>query len=239
MTFSRRPSLLATSHGTSDPSGQAAVINLVRSVAHAMPKTAVQGGYVDVQQPDVATSLELVGDDSPVIIVPLLLSAGYHVRVDLAHAAREAAPRFVTVTGALGPDPRLTQLLAQRLREAGAVGEDSVVIAAAGSTDGQAVEDCRAVARALSVALGKPVTVGFLSAAEPTLADAVTAARHTAPAARVVIASYLLAPGYFAGLTHAVGADLVTNPLLAHGEEPPRQLVDVIIDRYSAMALAM
>ena len=246
------PVLLATSHGTSDPAGQRAVVALVDAVAAAAPHLTVLGGYVDVQSPDVPTCLSDIAARSaassdrstaaaldepearPVVIVPLLLSAGYHVRVDLAEAAASAG-QPVRVTGALGPDLRLARILADRLREIGLRPDDRVVLAAAGSTDANAVADCRAVGDQLAAVLGRAVTVGFISAAQPRLADAVLAARAGAPG-RVVVATYLLAPGYFAGLAENCGADAVSAPLLVDGVAPPRELVDVVVDLYTSAA---
>jgi sirohydrochlorin ferrochelatase len=244
-----RPVLLATSHGTSDPAGQRAVVALVAAVAAAAPHLGVVGGYVDVQSPDAPTCLSHIvtgasgavapagspaSPDRPVVIVPLLLSAGYHVRVDLAEAAAEAA-QPVRVTGALGPDPRLARILADRLHELDLRADDTVVLAAAGSTDANAVADCHTVGGQLGTVLGRPVRVGFISAAEPRLKDAVLSARAEAPG-RVVVATYLLAPGYFAGLAGRCGADAVSRPLLVDGEPPPRALVDVVLDLYASAA---
>ena len=67
------PALLAISHGTSSPAGQAAVSALVVAVAARLPDTIVRLGHVDVQQPDVAASLDAIPADTPVVIVPLLL----------------------------------------------------------------------------------------------------------------------------------------------------------------------
>ena len=168
------------------------------------------------------------------MIVPLLLSAGYHVRVDLAEAAA-GARQPVRVTGALGPDWRLARILADRLHEIGLRPDDTVVLAAAGSTDTGAVADCHAMGARLAAVLDRPVTVGFISAAQPRLADAVLTARAGTPV-RVVVATYLLAPGYFAGLAERCGADVVSRPLLVDGEAPPTELVDVVIDLYSSVA---
>jgi len=259
------PVLLATSHGTSDPAGQRAVLALVDAVAASAPHLTVVGGYVDVQTPDVPTCLTALADGyeaqrqaqrpaagaavpdplatvtanakpagRPVVIVPLLLSAGYHVRVDLAEAAAGAS-QPVRVTGALGPDPRLARILADRMQEIDLQPSDTVVLAAAGSTDANAVADCHTVGDQLSTLLGRPVTVGFISAAEPRLADAVLTARAGA-SNRVVVATYLLAPGYFAGLAANCGADAVSRPLLVDGEAPPQGLVDVVLDLYSSTA---
>ena len=44
----------------------------------------VEDAFVDVQQPDVSSVLDRLGDVHAAVVVPLLLSAGYHVHVDLA-----------------------------------------------------------------------------------------------------------------------------------------------------------
>jgi len=230
-----RAALVAASHGTSHPDGQRAVAALVGAVAETAPQLIVSQAFVDVQQPDVPRTLRAVDPGRDAVVVPLLLSAGYHVRVDLARDARETVDRRVTIAEALGPDRRLTELLARRLDEAGLLPDDLVVLAAAGSSDQRAVDDCRAVAADLAHVLGRPVTAGFISAALPRLADAVAQARSGGPAnARVVVACYLLAPGYFSGLAGDAGADLVSEPLLAADREVPSELVHVVLERYRA-----
>jgi sirohydrochlorin ferrochelatase len=92
------------------------------------------------------------------------------------------------------------------------------------------VEDCRRVAEQLGRLLGRPVTAAFLSAAEPRLADAIGAQR--VPGRRVVVALYLLAPGFFADLAARAGADVVTPPLLVPDEPAPDELVDIVLERY-------
>jgi sirohydrochlorin ferrochelatase len=230
------PVLVAASHGTSDPAGRRAVASLVVAVAERRKDLSVVGSFVDVQQPNVPAALHGIAPGAPAVIVPLLLSTGYHVHVDLADAAsdaiRAADPRPVVVTGALGPDARLAKILRDRLADAGLRDGDTVVLAAAGSSDVRAVEDCRVMGELLHNELGRPVAVGFLSAAEPRLEDAVARARASSPGRRVVVASYLLAPGYFQSLVHKAGGDVVTAPLLIDGENPPSGLVDVVIDRY-------
>lgn len=225
-------SLVAASHGTSDPAGRRAVASLVAAVARMRPELAVHESFVDVQEPDVPAVLAAQDADSGAVIVPLLLSAGYHVHVDLAEAARDSG-LDARVTGALGPDPRLVAVLVTRLAEAGVMSgeiDTRIVLAAAGSSDARATADCLAMGEALAGAMAVPVTVGFVSAAAPRLADAVADAR--AQGGRVVVATYLLAPGYFADLVAAVGADLVTAPLLRADEEPPAELVHVVSDRF-------
>lgn len=233
-----RPSaLVAASHGTSSAEGQRAVAALVDAVRRSATSLVVADAFVDVQQPDVASVLGSLAEGHDAVIVPLLLSAGYHVHVDLARATA-AASGDTLLGAALGPDDRLVDVLCERLHEAGLRGDDRVVLAAAGSSDTRAVEDCRDVARRLAHRLGLPVAVGFLSAARPALADAIARTRVTHPVSRVVAASYLLAPGYFHDLAVGAGATVTTAPLLRPDAPPPAGLVELLLDRYAA-ALAL
>ena len=237
------PLLLAASHGSRSVAAQHAVLALVdavtRRLASTDPAARVVGGFVDVQQPDVPHCLATAEPGRAAVIVPLLISAGYHVRFDLANAVAGAQPRPVVVTDALGPDERLARLLADRLTECGLAADDRVVLAAAGSSDANAVADCHTAGRQLAALIGRPVTVAFIAAAEPRLADAVAAVRLQAPDARVVVASCLLAPGTFAALARGAGADVVSAPLLVEGEEPPAALVDIVLDRYRSAVSAL
>ncbi|MFE5410724.1 sirohydrochlorin chelatase [Microbacterium sp. NPDC056569] len=224
------PALLAISHGTSSPAGQAAVAALVDAVAQRLPGVTVRLGHVDVQQPDVAASLDAIPAGLPVVIVPLLLSAGYHVRVDLIE--QSAGRDDVVIAPALGPDPRLVDALLARLEPLGLGPKDALVLAVAGSTDDRANEDCREIARMLSARLERDVTVGFLAAVDPRVDVAVAQAGVHAP--RVVVADYLLAPGYFHDLAvRLAGGTAVADPLL-DDREPPAALVELVIDRYLA-----
>jgi sirohydrochlorin ferrochelatase len=225
------PALLAVSHGTASPSGAAAVEALVAAVA-ARAAVEVHPGFVDVQQPDVPTVLGALTPGRGSVVVPLLLSAGYHVHVDLAADASRASG--TVVAAALGPDDRLVAVLAARLADAGLAPDDVVVLAAAGSSDARAVADCVEMARRLGEVLARHVSVGFISAALPRLADEVATTRAAHPGRRVVVASYLLAPGYFADLAAAAGADLTSAPLLVAGRQVPDELVDIVLERYAA-----
>ena len=107
------PVLVAVAHGTSSAAGRSAIGGLVAAVAARRPDLTVRAAFVDVQPPGPATVLSSLDDAAPARLVPLLLSAGYHVYVDLAEAA--AAVPGTTVAPALGPDDRLAGLLLRRL----------------------------------------------------------------------------------------------------------------------------
>ncbi|MDN5768689.1 MAG: cobalamin biosynthesis protein CbiX [Humibacillus sp.] len=230
LTSGRSPVLVASSHGTGSPSGRGAVGGLVAAVGRRRPDLQVRSAFVDVQPPSPLRVMRDV-EGRPTRLVPLLLSAGYHVFVDLTEAA--AASTTTTLAPALGPDRRLAELLRDRLVEAGLRDDDVVVMAAAGSSEPSAVADCEQVARDLAALLSRPVTPAYLSGALPRL-DAAVAAARSAGATRVVVATYLLAPGFFADLATRSGADVVSGPLLLAHQPPPTALVDIVVERYLA-----
>ena len=78
----------------------------------------------------------------------------------------------------------------------------------------------------LAARLDAEVSIGFAAGAGPRIGDVVSAARH-AGAARVIIASYVLAPGYFAQVIAAAGGDVVTRPLA-----PDVRIAQIVAERY-------
>ena len=55
---------------------------------------------------------------------------------------------------------------------------------------------------------------------------------------RVVVSSYLLAPGYFLDLAAVSGAAVTSAPLLRPDAPPPAPLVELVLDRYSSAVLS-
>lgn len=174
----------------------------------------VVAAYLDHGSPRLRDLAAAEGD----VVVPLLLSIGYHAAVDIPAAV---GPGCV-VTPPLGPDPRLAAACADRLREAGWVaGSGPVVLAAAGSSDPRATEDVQAMAGQLAERIGADVTPAFLSAAAPALAEVVDGA--------AAVATYLIAPGQFADRAAASGCPIVSDVLGAHPA-----LVDIVVARAEA-----
>ena len=174
----------------------------------------VHVAFVDVLGP---TPSEVLARPGPArrSLVPAFLSRGYHVNADIpAHVAASGHPD-VTVTEALGPSPQLVRVLAERLIESGWRPDDSVMLAAAGTSDPAARRDLHTTAAWLSAITGSRVELAFAATGEPRVADAVTALRD-AGARRVVVASYLLSDGLFQDRLRDSGADVVTDPLGTH-----------------------
>lgn len=226
--------LVALTHGEPSSANRAAIMRLVDGVAQARPGADVSIAFVDAQHRDVATALAESVRDPEAIIVPLVLSAGFHVRTGLARGIDRLAGEGAALAAPLGPDDRLVEVLAERL--APLAGDDvSVVLAAAGSNDPRAVRECFETARRLGARIGRPVTVGFIAAAIPRLPDAIETLRAVHPRTRVVVAAYLLAPGAFYDAAALAGGDAVTGPLMVADAPAPEQLVELVLDRIDAI----
>jgi sirohydrochlorin ferrochelatase len=215
------PALVAVAHGSRHPSSVPAIEALLGRVRALRPGLVVRAAYLEITEPTVTAILDAT--PGPVVVLPLLLTTGYHARVDLP--ALVAGRPGAAVAAVLGPDPLLATALADRLHEAGWRAGEAVVLGVAGSTDPAAAPAAERQAALLGQVLGVPVTVGYASATTPTIAAAVAAAHRTA--ARVAVATYLLAPGMFADRMSAAGADRTSRALADHPS-----VAELVLARY-------
>jgi sirohydrochlorin ferrochelatase len=209
-------SLILCAHGSPDTRGRVALAGLVNAVRREAPGLEVVDAFVDVQDPSID---EVVAATSgPRAVVPLMLTRGRSVSVDMVQATRPDP--LATVTLPIGPDWVLAEVGVRRLVEAGARADDTIVLAADVASDERAVADIGKAARLLSAVWGGRVHVGALGGPDNPLADAVDVAR--AYGRRVVVSTYLLCPGKERDEIARAGADLVTEPLLDSGPPDPR-----------------
>jgi sirohydrochlorin ferrochelatase len=207
--------LILVAHGTRKRDGVAMVGDLAHRAGTLLGR-AVQVAFVDVLGPtpsEVLTRAAPTGH--PAVVVPAFLSRGYHVRTDVpGHVAASRHPD-TAVAPALGPSRQVARVVAERLIESGWRQGDSVILAAAGTSDAAARTDLDTAAALLSSLLGSPVQLAFAAIGGPSVAEAVAAARRRCDG-RVAVASYLLADGLFQDRLRRCGADVVGEPLGAH-----------------------
>src|SRR5580704_17142090 len=217
--------LVAVAHGSADPRAAAAIGELMSLVAR---RTADRGltvpdlraAYLGHTAPSVPQVMRTFGPDTQVTVLPLLLTAAYHSKTDIPRVLARAGTARLNVTyGApLGPHPLLLRALERRLPETAFENpaQTGVVLAAAGSSDPEANATiarlaaqwqaragwfavrpayASAVSPAAAGGQGSPAAAGGQGSTAP--AQAVTELLR-AGARRVVVASYLLAPGLFA-----------------------------------------
>ncbi|EID12847.1 sirohydrochlorin chelatase [Mycolicibacterium phlei] len=223
-------SLLLVAHGTRKRSGVALIGSLAEQVSAALDQT-VHVAFVDVLGPTPSEVLASTPDRT--VLVPAFLSRGYHVKADIPAHVAVSGHRDVTVTAALGPSPELARILMDRLLKCGWRPGDSVVLAAAGTSDPGALSDLRHTAALLSATLGDRVELAYAATGEPRVADAVARLRRRG-ARRVVVASYLLAEGLFQDRLRASGADAVADPLGTHPA-----MVQLIANRFRRAHVAL
>jgi sirohydrochlorin ferrochelatase len=211
-------------HGTRKQRGVAVIGDLADRVSAALGQS-VQVSFVDVLGPSPSEVLSSLPE--PATVVPAFLSRGYHVNTDIPAHIEASGHHEVTVTEALGPGPQLVRVLADRLVESGWRRDDSVILAAAGTSDMAARRDLHMMATWLTAVTGSRVELAFAGTGLPRVEAAVTAL-HARRRHRVVVASYLLSDGLFQDRLRASGADVVTDPLGTHPG-----LVRLIANRFS------
>lgn len=237
------PPLVLAAHGSPHPDHAPAILELRDQIGR---QGDVQVGWLDYGQPDLSGAVALAresgnGRQGPaelrlrrrgvVVVVPLLLAAGFHARVDIPRML--SGVRRVIVAPTLGPDPRLAAAVMRRLADVGTPKDDPIVLAAAGSSDEYAVAQVESVAAALRELRPGAVRTGYLAGDGPGLVEAVrTMTEGNDP---VTVATYLLSPGTLADrvaeVGRAAGASKITAPL---GAAP--EVVALIRDRWLAAA---
>ncbi|HTR70000.1 MAG TPA: CbiX/SirB N-terminal domain-containing protein [Mycobacteriales bacterium] len=205
------PPCVLAAHGSTDPGYAEIVARLAVRVAQALPDVDVRIGFLDHGPPFVRE----VADPGSVV-VPLLLAGGFHARTDLPEQAQGCL-----ITPPIGPDAGLAQVLSDRLAEAGWNGTQSVLLAAASSTDPQSADDVGRMARWLGESVGQAVEVALIDAAGIPVGE-------RGPEA---VATYVLGPGRFASSIMTCGAAVIAAPL---GDHP--LIAEIIVTRYGRTA---
>jgi sirohydrochlorin ferrochelatase len=247
------PSLVAIAHGSRDPRAGATIAELLavaraRASSHGLAGLEARGAFLGHAPPaplQVLTALSgHHGGQRDVVVLPLLLTAAYHSGTDIPGLLAEATAGLpglrIRYGEPLGPHPGLVRALERRLAEAGQdpgddPGRTAVVLASAGSSHPAANAAIARIASGWQAARGwLAVRPAYASAASPTPAEAVADLLHGG-ARRVVVATYLLAPGLFAdrirATSLAAGAVVVSAPLGAADD-----VADVLLDRYQQAA---
>jgi sirohydrochlorin ferrochelatase len=217
------PVLLIAAHGTRSPAGLATTRRLTDAVRAARPALSVELCFLDVLTPSLEDALDaLVGQQ--VVVVPLLLSPGYHVLTDIPRVVSGRAS--VRVARHLGPDPLVLEAVAQRLAELPA-GPATTLLAAVGSSQGSARREVETAASRLGARLGRGVQVLPL--------DGDLRSTLRARPAPVAVATYLLAEGLFLDKLRsaAEGVAAVAEPIGTHPA-----LVELVLARFDEAVTA-
>lgn len=222
--------LILAAHGSESSAGRSSFARLLNAVRREAGDLQVHGSFVDVQEPLVASVL--ADTTGPRAVVPLMLCTDALARSAVLEPALMEPD--VRVSPMLGPNWVLAEIGVQRLIEAGARSDDSILLAADAVDDRRGAADVGRAARLISAVWGGRVHVGMLGGPDAALSEAIDIARAYGyrPGAprrgRVIVSSYLLGDGAAQAQLRAVAADVVTEPLLST-DHPDPHLVSLIL----------
>ena len=183
--------LVTVAHGTRTPAGND-VAREITAQAGALLGLQAVCSFVELSSPLFADVV--AASSEPTVVVPLLLSAGYHIRHDLPLAVTQA-PGPVVLGPSLGPSPHIAAAQVERLHSAGASPGQPVVMVAAGSRDPLATHDLRSAVSLLAESWGGPVRLATLAGRGDRPSEVVRPTDAVSP--------YLLATGHFANRCRA------------------------------------
>ncbi|MGV0745733.1 sirohydrochlorin chelatase [Mycolicibacterium sp. XJ870] len=222
--------LLLTAHGSADPRSSANAHAIAGHLRRLLPDTDVRVAFCEQNAPNL---VDVLSDAAPgSVVTPLLLASAYHARTDI--------PALVASSGAqvhqadvLGEDPRLLQVVRERLAALGVSRFDAglgVVLVSVGSSHPAA--NARTAALAGSLADGTRwagVQVAFATGQTPSVPEAVEALRARG-AQRLVIAPWFLAHGR---ITDRVAEFARSQGIpMAEPLGPHRLVAATVLDRY-------
>ncbi|MFI5619421.1 sirohydrochlorin chelatase [Streptomyces sp. NPDC051567] len=242
------PALLVIAHGSRDPRHAATVHALTRRARALRPGLRAETAFLDFDTPTVAQALSRLHRSGvrEVVALPLLLTRAFHAKSDVPAVLADAVARLpglsVRTAEVLGPSPLLTAALERRLREAGLTPADrpgtGVVLAAAGSTDPEAIAVIAEIAREWRhtgwCAVRPAFASGASSSGVPRTEDAVRALRAEG-VRRVAVAPYVIAPGRLPDRI-AAGAAAAGADVLAAVLGPAPELARLLLRRYDTAA---
>ncbi len=262
--------LVLAAHGTRNPAGVEACRQLAELVGDRLPGVPVHLGFVELTDPpiseavraalagptvrdeaDRSESSEPSGRSAPeaLAVVPLMLGSGGHVQDDIptdvaeglsASGVTGAAEVAVGYARPLGSDPRLLNLLQERLHEAAAqwrLRDVPVVFLGRGSAMAEANAEHARLARMLYELGGvAAVHAGYLQVTRPSLPEALSLAVATG-ARQVVVVPNLLFPGLLTGwmdeqITAWSERHVDIEVRVAGILGPCAELADIVVDRY-------
>lgn len=240
--------LIISAHGTRDTAGQRQTRELVELVRERIGDVDVHLGFVEIDEPSIATALgaALGSGADGAVVVPLMMGTGAHVRHDIPEAIAEAAAEHphaeVRYARYLGHDPRLLAELGRRIEEA-SEGWDprdvSVALLGRGAAVAQANADHARLARLVqergTAARVWPAWAQVARPGLPEVLNDLVAVGGENP--KIVVAGNLLFEGRLSTWQREqVAAWQERHPeaevRVAEVIGPVEALADVVIDRY-------
>ena len=244
--FDSQTGILLVGHGSREPDGNQPLPELCRGVETQLGITPVQPSYLELTRPTIDEGLGVLyrRGVERVVIVPLQLTAGRHVRYDIPCEVGKSLAKMsnmsVCFTDHLGPHPVLSDIADSRLHEAlsnygPASGPIEHILVARGSRDPLVRGGILSLGESRQASSGgSRCTPCFLAMAEPTFEDVLRMVVSREPA-RVVVQPHLLYPGRLLNrIKSTVEQMSVQHPhiewVVVNALGPDARLIDAVID---------
>jgi sirohydrochlorin ferrochelatase len=213
------PPLILTAHGSADPRSAAITHAVADQVRLQRPSVDVRVAFCEKNSPNLRDVLRTV--PGPAVVTPLLLASAYHARVDIPAMIDEAGAD-VLQADTLGEDPRLVEVMRERLAEADVSDQDrdlGVLVVAVGASRTEANARTASLAQALAHGTSwSAVRVAYATGPQPSVTDGIELLGERG-ARRVVLAPWFIAPGRItdrvAEIARTAGVSMA-EPLGAH-----------------------
>ncbi|HEY2894645.1 MAG TPA: sirohydrochlorin chelatase, partial [Pirellulales bacterium] len=210
---------LLVGHGTREEIGLAEARQVAKLVARAEGSPLVELAFLEFAEPTIPEGFRRLVERGArrVSVMPLMLFAAGHAKVDIPREILQAAEKYPDVavdeSEHLGCHPAIVALSAQRYAQAlaGRTGVPSartaLVLVGRGSHDASATREMESFAALRAQEHSAPtVSVGFVAMAQPALADVLDQAAQSS-ADRIIVQPHLL----FAGILLDRIREQVTN----------------------------
>ena len=218
--------LILTAHGSADPRSAQTTHAVAEQIRALRPGLEVAVAFCEKSAPNLSDVL--ADRRAPGVVTPLLLASAYHARVDIPAMIAEANADVVQADS-LGEDPRLIEVLRQRVIEAAPPARDTgVLVVAVGSSHAEANARTATLADSLTGEWAA-VRVAYATGPQPSVTDGLAQLR-AAGAGQIIVAPWFIAPGR---ITDRVAATVtaedavMAEPLGAHP-----LLAATVLDRF-------
>lgn len=218
--------LILTAHGSVDPRAAETTRAVAQQIRVLRPGLEIDVAFCEKSTPNLRDVL--ADRRGHAVVTPLLLASAYHARVDIPAMIAESDADAVQAE-VLGEDPRLIEVLRQRVVEAGTSPQETgVLIVAVGSSHEEANTRTATLAESLPGDWAA-VNVAFATGPRSGVAEGIAGLRAVG-VGQIVVAPWFIAPGRITDrvATTVTAEDAVmAEPLGAHA-----LLAATVLDRF-------
>lgn len=120
-----KQAVILLGHGSIREAANVEVRSMWKMMAEQLPELAISGSFVEVAEPTLEQEIDRLAAEGTerIIIVPMFLTRGQHLSNGIPRILEAMRQKYshiqIDLTGHLGIDPLLAEIIKNRLREAG------------------------------------------------------------------------------------------------------------------------